>query len=254
MKKILWASIWQSQRFMRNINTAECLLCVDGGQCGPKGQLNGNIWTSFVRTIWYSAYCGAAWMLLIWKETRSMIVSSAAFNVELFLHVSEYHLPTQAEAVLCMGMRLGAPYNEKVLKPILSCVVAFVMFCFFVCLFVCFVAPNWPGWGVNIFRDSRLCWSSFVICWKELTWTSIPKSKSPPNRLENNKCAQRWRWSKRQQIWESFHEMYSLSTCFSKVLHFQNCIYFKHVRDFFGGGLMFWFGSMDASSSQSLYL
>ena len=45
------------------------------------------------------------------------------------------------------------------------------------------------SWGVNIFRDSRLCWSSFVICWKELTWTSIPKSKSLPDRLENNNDA-----------------------------------------------------------------
>ena len=61
------------------------------------------------------------------------------FQRSAFLHVSEYHLPTQAEAVLCMGMRLGAPYNEKVLKPILSCVVAFVMFCFFVCLLELYV-------------------------------------------------------------------------------------------------------------------
>ena len=84
LKKILWASIWQSHRFMRNINTAES--AVGSGHPGPKGRLNGNIWTSFARTIWYSAYCGAAWMLLIWKGTRSTIVSSlwGTFKALLF--------------------------------------------------------------------------------------------------------------------------------------------------------------------------
>ena len=105
--------------------------------------------------------------------------------------------------------------HENVLFICHNFVSLFVSICF-----ICFVTPNWSGWGVNIFRDTRLCWSSFLICSQELTWTSIPKSKSSPARLENNKCAQWW-WWKLQQTCESFLEYFYPMFCF-KIAFFSS--------------------------------
>ena len=135
--------------------------------------LKRNIWTSSVPPIWYSANFGASECFADFEGRCSMIVSSRGgfgrFKAGLF----------------CNFIFANMTSNKKYVKSTLS-VVCHIFFCLRFLVVKLIQSYKVTSWGVNIFRDSRLCWSSFVICWKELTWTSIPKSKSLPDRLENN--------------------------------------------------------------------
>ena len=121
--------------------------------------------------------------------------------------------------------------NKKhVKKHTFGCLLYILMLMIFGCT-TYIQSYNVTNWGVNIFRDSRLCWSSFVICWKELTWTSIPKSKSLPDRLENNNDADdekvigKEKKVTRKWIYMESFDMIFFSFCAKKSLTFDSHIW-----------------------------